>query len=56
MKVLRHATLQSGVLAFTQVSDHDVLVVADEANEFGEYLTGRTARPRSVAAFPYARF
>ncbi len=44
-----HVTLQSEILAFTQVADHDVLVVADEANEFGEYLPGRTARPRPVA-------
>jgi ABC transporter substrate binding protein (PQQ-dependent alcohol dehydrogenase system) len=44
-----HVTLQSEIPAFTQVADHDVLVVADEANEFGEYLPGRTARPRPVA-------
>ena len=35
--------------AFTQVADHDVLVVSDESNAFGEYLSGRTARPRPVA-------
>jgi ABC transporter substrate binding protein (PQQ-dependent alcohol dehydrogenase system) len=44
-----HVTLQSEVRAFTQVADYDVLVVADAANEFGEYLYGRTARPRPVA-------
>jgi ABC transporter substrate binding protein (PQQ-dependent alcohol dehydrogenase system) len=44
-----HVTLQSEVPAFTQVADHDVLVVADEMNEFGDYLPGRTARPRPVA-------
>ncbi|HEX8165597.1 MAG TPA: ABC transporter substrate-binding protein [Beijerinckiaceae bacterium] len=44
-----HVTLQSEVPAFTNVADHDVLVVADEANEFGEFLWGRTARPRPVA-------
>jgi ABC transporter substrate binding protein (PQQ-dependent alcohol dehydrogenase system) len=43
-----HVTLQSEIPAFTQVADHDVLVVADEANEFGDYLSGRTARPRPV--------
>ena len=44
-----HVTLQSEIPAFTQVADHDVLMVADEGNEFGEYLPGRTARPRPVA-------
>jgi ABC transporter substrate binding protein (PQQ-dependent alcohol dehydrogenase system) len=44
-----HVTLQSEIRALTQVADHDVLVVADEANEFGDYLTGRTALPRPVA-------
>jgi ABC transporter substrate binding protein (PQQ-dependent alcohol dehydrogenase system) len=44
-----HVTLQSSIPAVTQVADYDVLVVADEANEFGDYLPGRTARPRPVA-------
>jgi ABC transporter substrate binding protein (PQQ-dependent alcohol dehydrogenase system) len=44
-----HVTLQSEIPALTQVADHDVLVVADEANEFGDFLLGRTARPRPVA-------
>ncbi len=44
-----HVTLQSEIPALTQVADHDVLVVADEANEFGDFLSGRTARPRPVA-------
>jgi ABC transporter substrate binding protein (PQQ-dependent alcohol dehydrogenase system) len=44
-----HVTLQAEVPAFTAVADHDVLVVADEANDFGEHLWGRTARPRPVA-------
>ncbi|MBB3019184.1 ABC transporter substrate binding protein (PQQ-dependent alcohol dehydrogenase system) [Microvirga lupini] len=44
-----HVTLQSEIPALTQVVDHDVLVVADEANEFGDFLPGRTARPRPVA-------
>lgn len=33
----------------TRVEDHDVLVVADEADDFGEYLPYRTALPRPVA-------
>jgi ABC transporter substrate binding protein (PQQ-dependent alcohol dehydrogenase system) len=44
-----HVTLQSEIPALTQVADYDVLVVADEANAFGDYLVGRTARPRPVA-------
>ncbi|KLK93638.1 branched-chain amino acid ABC transporter substrate-binding protein [Microvirga vignae] len=44
-----HVTLQSEIPALSQVADYDVLVVADEANEFGDYLPGRTARPRPVA-------
>ncbi|PVE23609.1 branched-chain amino acid ABC transporter substrate-binding protein [Microvirga sp. KLBC 81] len=44
-----HVTLQSEIPALTQIADYDVLVVADEANEFGDYLPGRTARPRPVA-------
>ncbi|QFU17494.1 ABC transporter substrate-binding protein [Microvirga thermotolerans] len=44
-----HVSLQSEIPAFTQVPDYDVLVVADEGREFGDYLEGRTARPRPVA-------
>ena len=34
---------------FTQGVDHDILVVADEFGEFGEYLAYRTWLPRPVA-------
>ena len=44
-----HTRLQQMVKGFTQVDDHDVLVVADELDEFGEYLLYRTDRPRPVA-------
>jgi ABC transporter substrate binding protein (PQQ-dependent alcohol dehydrogenase system) len=44
-----HVALQTEIPAFTQVGDYDVLVVADEAGEFGDYLEGRTYRPRPVA-------
>lgn len=44
-----YVTLQTEIPAFTRVRDHDVLVVADEGDEFGAYLEGRTARPRPVA-------
>jgi ABC transporter substrate binding protein (PQQ-dependent alcohol dehydrogenase system) len=44
------AIAQKEVTRFTRgVSDHDVLVVADPADNFGEYLPHRTARPRPVA-------
>jgi ABC transporter substrate binding protein (PQQ-dependent alcohol dehydrogenase system) len=44
-----HVTLQSEIPVLTRLAEHDVLLVADEANEFGEYLPGRTALPRPVA-------
>lgn len=44
-----HHSLQSEVPAFTQFKDHDVLVVADEGDEFGEYMMFHSSRPRPVA-------
>src|SRR5690606_37698101 len=44
-----HVSLQSEIPSFTQVADYDVLIVADETNEFGDYFDGRTFRPRPVA-------
>lgn len=44
-----HVTLQTEIPAATQTGDYDVLVVADEVDEFGAYLEGRTALPRPVA-------
>jgi len=44
-----HVTMQSEVPTFTQGREHDVLVVADEAEAFGEYLAYRTWLPRPVA-------
>ena len=41
-------TAQSDVAVFTQADDYDVLVVADEQGQFGEYLDYRTWIPRSV--------
>ncbi len=41
-------TAQSDVAVFTQVDDYDVLVVADEQGQFGEYLDYRTWNPRPV--------
>ncbi len=44
-----HHALQNEVPAFTRFGDYDVLLVADEQDEFGEYLPYRTASPRPVA-------
>jgi len=44
-----HVTLQSEIPVRTRAADHDVLVVSDEENEFGDYLSYRTAMPRPVA-------
>jgi ABC transporter substrate binding protein (PQQ-dependent alcohol dehydrogenase system) len=43
------ASAQDETLSFTQVSDYDILIVADETDQFGEYLSHRTARPRPLA-------
>jgi ABC transporter substrate binding protein (PQQ-dependent alcohol dehydrogenase system) len=42
-------TAQSEIPVFTQGIDYDVLVVADEIGEFGEYLAYRTWEPKLVA-------
>lgn len=44
-----HVTAQTEIPTFTQAPDHDVLVVADEADAFGDYLPYRTWLPRAVA-------
>lgn len=44
-----HVNEQQAVNAFTQVDDYDILLVADEADAFGEYLNYLTYRPRPVA-------
>ncbi|MES9829600.1 MAG: ABC transporter substrate-binding protein [Candidatus Thiodiazotropha sp.] len=43
-----HTREQEEVNAFTQVGDYDILIVADERNEFGEFLNYRTYLPRPV--------
>jgi len=43
-----HFHEQQEVNAFTQVDDYDILIVADEQDSFGEYLSYRTYRPRPV--------
>jgi len=44
-----HHTAQQEIPSFTRFADHDVLLVADAGDEFGEYLPYRTEQPRPVA-------
>jgi len=45
-----HQQIQAQMPMLTQgVPDHDVVIVADEADVFGDYLLFRTAEPRPVA-------
>lgn len=44
-----HHTAQQEIPSFTRFSDHDVLLVADVRDEFGEYLPYRSEQPRPVA-------
>ncbi len=42
-------TAEAEIPVFTQAKSYDVLIVADEVGEFGDYLAYRTADPRPVA-------
>lgn len=44
-----HHAAQQEIPSFTQFKDYDVLLVADERDEFGEYLSYRSRQPRPVA-------
>ena len=44
-----HVTLQRTIPTFSRAADHDVVIVADEMNEFGEYFGHRTFLPRPIA-------
>lgn len=44
-----HHSLQQEVPVFSRFADHDVVLVSDEADEFGEYFSYRTSEPRPVA-------
>ncbi|MCP4764836.1 MAG: ABC transporter substrate-binding protein [Gammaproteobacteria bacterium] len=44
-----HHSTQQEIPLFTKFQDYDVLLVADEQDEFGEYLSYRTTRARPVA-------
>lgn len=44
-----HHSAQQEIPSFTQFKEYDVLLVADEVDEFGEYLSYRARLPRLVA-------
>ena len=44
-----HHLAQQEIPSFTQFKEHDVLLVADEKDEFGEYLSYRSRLPRPIA-------
>jgi len=44
-----HHNLQQEIPTFSRFDEHDVVLVADEADEFGEYFSYRTDAPRPVA-------
>lgn len=44
-----HHALQQEIPSFTRFKSHDVQLVADELDEFGEYMLFRTSEPRLIA-------
>ena len=44
-----HHNLQQEIPTFSRFKDHDVVLVADETDEFGEYFSYRTEAPRPIA-------
>lgn len=44
-----HHSAQTEIPTFTQTPDYDVMIVADEGDQFGEYFSYRTHLPRPVA-------
>ena len=44
-----HHSAQQEIPAFARFPDHDVVLVADELDEFGEYFSYRTESPRPIA-------
>lgn len=44
-----HHSAQQEIPSFTQFKEYDVLLVADEVDEFGEYMSYRARLPRLVA-------
>lgn len=44
-----HHNLQQEVPTFARFKNHDVVLIADESDEFGEYFAYRTTEPRPIA-------
>ncbi len=44
-----HLSVQQEIPVFSRFKDHDVVLVADEQDEFGEYFSYRMAEPRPIA-------
>ena len=44
-----HHNLQQEIPTFSRFAEHDIVLVADEADEFGEYFSYRTDAPRPIA-------
>ena len=44
-----HHSAQQEIPAFARFPEHDILLVADEIDEFGEYFAYRTESPRPIA-------
>ncbi len=44
-----HHNLQQEIPTFTRFKEHDLVLVADETDEFGEYFSYRTSEPRPIA-------
>ena len=44
-----HHSAQSEIPAFARFPEHDIVLVADERDEFGEYFAYRTESPRPIA-------
>jgi ABC transporter substrate binding protein (PQQ-dependent alcohol dehydrogenase system) len=44
-----HHSVQQEIPVFSRFKDHDVVLVADEQDEFGEYFSYRMTEPRPVA-------
>lgn len=44
-----HHNLQQEIPTFSRFKEHDIVLIADETDEFGEYFSYRTETPRPIA-------
>lgn len=44
-----HHNLQQEIPTFSRFKEHDIVLIADETDEFGEYFSYRTENPRPIA-------